>query len=333
MKTKGLKNLKIGQDFIGFCIIRKREMRYKQNGEPYLSLELGDKSGRLKAKIWKNAEQHYQRYKSGQIIKIQGKIKTFQENKEVHIDKIRPILKEDGIKIEDLLPKCDRDIPSLMTKFQEHKNNINNQYLNLLFEKLFPDTVDLDSYLKSPTGKLWHHNYLYGVLEHTVCLLDLSQTLFEHYPMIDLDLLKSAIILQYLGNPIEFGTDGFIEYSVEGRLFGHVAISYDLANKTINEIPDFPADLRQKLLHLILSREGTQENGSPVLPMTLEGIIMNGLIQVDVKTNAALRIIRNDQLPDSEWTKFNNLFNRFLYVGKKPEHDQTSEDHNKMNMR
>ena len=70
-----------------------------------------------------------------------------------------------------------------------------------------------------------------------------------------------------------------------------------------------------------------------ILPMTLEGIILNGLIQLDVNANAALRILRNDQLPDSEWTRFNNLFSRFLYVGKKPEHEQASEDHNKMNMR
>ncbi len=332
MKTKGIKNLKIGEDFLGYCIIRKKELRYKQNGEPYLSLELGDKSGRLKAKIWNDAESNFRKYKSGQIIKIRGKIKLFQDTKEVHIDKIRSVSKEDKVNAEDLLPESDKNIKELLEKFKDQIENIKNEYLYLLLEKVFPDNDALQNYVKSPTGKLWHHNYLYGVLEHTVCLLELSQTLFEHYPVIDLDLLKTAIILQYLGNPVELGTDGFIEYTTEGRLLGHVTISFEKTNEAIKEIPDFPIELSQKLLHLILSREGTRENGSPIPPMTLEGIILDQLIKLDVKTNAALRIIRNDQLPDSEWTKYNNLFDRFLYTGKKPEDKQDGEKSYEMDM-
>jgi len=332
MKTKGMKNLKIGEDFLGYCIIRKKELRYKQNGEPYLSLELGDKSGRLKAKMWNKAEQGFQKYKAGQIIKIQGKIKTFQDTKEVHIEKIRLVNREDKIDPEDLLPKSAKNTKTLLKKFIAHKENLKDEHLCLLLEKVFPDDDTLQNYLKSPTGKLWHHNYLYGVLEHTVCLLDLSQTLYEHYPIIDLDLLKTAIILQYLGNPIEFGTDGFIEYTTRGRLFGHVTISFEKATEAIKQTPDFPKELGHKLLHLILSREGTRENGSPIPPMTLEGIILNQLIQLDVNANAALRIIDNDQLPDSEWTKYNNLFNRFLFAGKKPENQQNGKESDEVDM-
>ena len=332
MKTKGMKNLKIGDDFLGYCIIRKKEVRYKQNGEPYLSLELGDKSGRLKAKIWNKAERHFQKYKSGQIVKIQGKIKIFQDTKEVHIEKIRPVNQEDQINAEDLLPKSDKNIEGLLEKFKDHIGSIKNEYLHLLLDKAFPDDDALQNYVKSPTGKLWHHNYLYGVLEHTVCLLDLSQILFEHYPDIDLDLLKTAIILHYLGNPIEFGTNGFIEYTTEGRLIGHVTISFEKTNEIIRQIPDFPKELGQSLLHLILSREGSEESGSPIPPMTLEGIILDQLIKLDVKANAALRIINNDQVPDSEWTKFNNLFNRFLFAGKKPEDQQHGKESNEVDM-
>ena len=77
--------------------------------------------------------------------------------------------------------------------------------------------------------------------------------------------------------------------------------------------------LKIQLLHLLLSHEGSYEKGAAVLPMTLEAIVLSSLIQLDIQTDAAKRIIKNDIQPDSNWTKYNNLFNRFLYVNKSTE--------------
>lgn len=328
MVAKGIKNLKVGQNFTGFCIIRKKELKYKQNGDPYLSLELGDHSGRLRAKLWKNVNRQFENLKIGQIIKIQGKIQNFLDTKEMHIDRLRHTKKDDEIHLDNLIPKSEKNIPQLIERYKNHTASLKNGNLIQLLEKLFPDEDTLLIYLKSPSGKLWHHNYLYGVLEHVVCLLDLSDIMYIHYPQLDIELLKVAIIIQFLGNKHEFETEGFIEYTDEGRLLGHVAIDYDLTRKAIDEVDAFPTDLRLKLLHLILSRESRGEEGSAIPPMMLEGIVLNHLIQLDIQANAAQRIIKNDRLPDSNWTKYNNLFNRFLYVGDKPKNKKNTNKRN-----
>ena len=315
----GLKERKVGDTFTGFCVIRKKELKHKQNGEPYLILEVGDRSGRLRAKVWKNANSLYEDLKVGTLIKIQGKIQTFMDTREIHIQRLRLARKEEEVELEQLVPKSKKDVEALKEMFRAHLGTIENDYLKQLLGKLFPDDSSIDEYLKTPSGKLWHHNYLYGLLEHIVCMLDLSGLMKVHYPRLQIDLLKTAVILHNLGKKIEYGYEGFIDYSTEGRLIGQVVLGFQLIQEAIRDIPDFPQELRLQLLHCILSHRGGNEYGFPVVPMTLEAIVLHQIDELDIKANAFLRIIESDRLPDSKWTRFNNLLNRFIYIGDEPD--------------
>ncbi len=317
--------MEVGDTFTGFCVIRKKELKHKQNGEPYLILELGDRSGRLRGKLWKNARSYYDSLKVGMLIKIQGKIQTFLDRKEIRIQRVRVARKDEQVELEQIVPKSKKDIDTLKETFREHLKTIQNEYLNRLLEKLFPDEDSLDEYLKTPSGKLWHHNYLYGLLEHIVCMLDLAEVMKNHYPRLQMDLVKTAIILHNFGKKIEYGYDGFIDYSTEGRLIGHIVLGFQLIQEAIRDIPDFPEALRLRLLHLILSHQGGNDQGSPVVPMTLEAIVLHQIDELDIKTNAFLRIMESDRLPDSEWTRFNNLLNRFIYVGDESDDEEHQE--------
>lgn len=314
MENKGLKELQIGEEFAGYCIIRKKELKQKKNGDFFLKLELGDRSGRLSGKIWHDAKEYYNELKVGQVIKMKGTIQTYRGNKEIQIHQFRPIQETEEKIVNKLIPQSSRDIPVIKQQFLQHLDSITNKYFRMLFRQIFKTDNDLEKFLSRPSGKLWHHNYLYGNLEHLVCLLDMSDTIAVHYPSIKKELLKTAIILRHLGNTMEFHTAGFIDYTTLGRLLGHSILSFQRLLPEIDSIPDFPEELKIQLLHLILSQENQPEKTASVLPMTVEAIILNQLIQLDVLTNAAHRIIRNDLAPDSRWTKFNNLLQRFLYV-------------------
>ena len=65
--------------------------------------------------------------------------------------------------------------------FLNHLGTIQNDYLKQLLESLFKEPDLLDAYCNTPAGKLWHHNYLGGLLEHVVTVLDLAETLKTHY--------------------------------------------------------------------------------------------------------------------------------------------------------
>ena len=324
MEKRGLKDFEIGEEFIGFCIIRKKELRHKQNGEPYLSLELGDRSGRLRGTVWQKAETYFEMFKVGEIIKVKGKVQSYMDTRQLRIEKIRAA-KPEEISLEKLVPTSKKDVASLKEKFKAHMESIENPYLQELLQSLFPDEETLDKYLETPSGKLWHHNYLYGTLEQIVCMLDLTEVMEVHYPALQTDLLKSGIILRYLGGLTSFRYRGFIDYSTSGRLVGSAVNGYQQVRTAIRETEEFPTELETQLLHLLLSREIKDGENSPVKPMTLEAIVLNLIEETDIQTNAALRIIENDRLPDSRWTRYNNLFDRFIYVPQKPDDDEDEE--------
>lgn len=323
-KNPGIKSLAPGQSFTGFCVLRKKEIKYKQSGEPYLVLELGDHSGRLKARIWEKPLEYARAYEVGNIIKIKALVQAFQDDRELKIQKIRLATREDAVNLYELLPHTPKDVNELKRLFDTHLQSIRDAHLAQLLTRLFGDGDFKEAYCLAPAGKLWHHNYLSGMLEHVVAMLDTAEVLTNHYSSLNLDLLKTGIICHGVGKVKEYSLEGFIDFSDQGRLLGYVAMGFEMVSREIDAIKDFPAELRHKLLHLILSQQNEPEEGHGIAPMTLEATVLQYLILLDANTNALLRIQENDALPGSKWTKYIPLLDRFIFVGSKPR--ETTED-------
>jgi len=320
-KTKTLKSLNVGEQFIGFCVIRKKEKRYKNSGEPYLVLEFGDGSGRLSAKIWEDVSKWDEMIDTGGIVKIKATAQFFNNVKELKILKLRLKNDTDRIDYNNLLPHSNKDINDLRKRFYSHINSIKNKYLSELLADIFGDKKFAEKYFQTPAGKLWHHNYLYGMLEHVITLLDFSVIIKNHYSSIDLDLLKTGIFVHDIGKMQEYSLEGFIDKSDSGRLLGHINIGYCFVDKKIDQIEGFPEELRMKILHSILSHHGEKEKGSPIEPMTIEAVVLYLLNELDSKTNAITRVLINDSMPDSNWSKFVQLMDRYIYTGVKLKND------------
>jgi 3'-5' exoribonuclease len=316
MSNQAMKNIPVGQEFTGLCIIRKKELKHKKNGEPYLKLELGDSSGRMPAKIWREAEDLFNHLKVGQMISVKGKIRSYRNTREVRVEQLSTADQRIGKDYQTLLPTSRSDIQRLHDRLELHVKSIKNEYLLKLISVIFPDKESWDHYLKMPSGKLWHHNYLYGNLEHLVCLLDMADTLYHHYPRISADLLKTGIMLHNLGNTIEYTREGFIDYSTTGRLLGHSFLALSQVRNALRRIPRFPEELKLQLLHIIGSQENGPEKSGNTIPMTFEAIALGLLKQVDIRMNAAERVMTYDRMEGSPWTTYNRIFQRFLYTGE-----------------
>jgi 3'-5' exoribonuclease len=314
----GIKRRQPGEMFVTFCIVRSKEVRYKQNGQPYLLLELGDKSGRLKARLWDHIDDYSKATPIGGIVKIQAMVQAVGDRKELKVLKLRAATPNDLVKEDDLLPEGDHDREQLKQALDDHRQSIRNTHLRNLLAAIFRNEQFAESYYRSPAGKLWHHNYLGGMLEHVVNLLDYSDMMKIHYPAIDIDLLKTGIICHDLGKVDEYMLNGFIDFSDEGRLLGNTAISYGIVERHIRELENFPEPLRIQLQHLVLSHP-TAEQGGAVKPMTLEAVVLQQLIQLDAHANALMRIRENDVLPENRWSKYIPLLERFVYVAEPSE--------------
>ncbi len=95
-----------------------------------------------------------------------------------------------------------------------------------------------------PAAKSMHHAYRGGLLEHVVSMAELAVRVCEHYGDVDRDLVVLGVLFHDLGKLRELGAMPANDYTLEGRLIGHVVIGRDLLRDRCAAIEGFPDDLR-----------------------------------------------------------------------------------------
>jgi 3'-5' exoribonuclease len=143
-------------------------------------------------------------------------------------------------------------------------------------------------------------------------MAELADRICDHYLDVDRDLVLLGVLFHDLGKLRELGAMPANDYTLEGRLVGHVVIGRDLLRDRCAAIEGFPADLRLLLEHLVLSHQGKKEFASPVEPMTPEALILHFIDDLDSKLNQ-LRAAREAAVL-TNGISFSKGLGRFVYV-------------------
>jgi 3'-5' exoribonuclease len=175
-----------------------------------------------------------------------------------------------------------------------------------------------------PAAQNFHHSYTAGLLEHVWSMTRVAGFLADHYakyynqlnPPLNKGVIVAAAILHDIGklrelnyHPVE------AKYTTEGQLIGHVLIGRDLVREAARKIDDFPEETLMLLDHAILSHHGKREFGAPIVPSTLEALLVSYVDDLDAKMNIAARG-RLLSHTDGEFTdKVYALDNRRFYKG------------------
>lgn len=316
MDQKPIRELLAGEEVVSFFVLRKKELKIKRDsGEKYLTFELGDSSGRLNGSLWDNIGGVYEVLAIGDVVKLKGSIVTFHDRLHLNIDKIRKVEERDDYDVTRLVPSVEKDRKVLFAHLDELIASVRNSHLKQLLDLFFSDTEIRKCFGDAPGGKLWHHNYLGGLLEHTLSVTDIADKVGQGYLGFNRDLIITAGLLHDIGKIHSYTYKTMIDFTDEGRLVGHIVIGAQMVSEKIQAIKDFPKQLATELLHLILSHQGKLEQASPVVPMTLEGLILYYADELDSKANAFLRIKKKEQQPGQKWSSFVQLMERYLYFG------------------
>ena len=317
MVDKLIRDLRPGDETVSFFILRKKETKAKhESGEIYLSLELGDRSGRIQGTLWDDVKENSSNLARGDIIKVQGKVITYKDRSHLSIEKIRKVEEKDQVDVTRLVPVTEKDRDRLFEHLNELIANVSHSQLKTLLESIFSDQLIRKRFGDAPAGKLWHHAYLGGLLEHTLSVTDICVAVGKMYPRINCDLLMAGALLHDIGKISSFSFRTLIDYTDEGRLIGHIVQGAQLVREKIASISNFPVELERHLLHLILSHQGKLEQASPVVPMTLEALILYYADEIDSKTNAFLRIEKREKQSGVKWSSYVKLLDRYLYFGE-----------------
>jgi 3'-5' exoribonuclease len=304
-----LSSLSKGEPVDHFLLIKKFEVRLTKNGKEFLSLELGDKSTSSAANLWDDVSGFKSIKNSlavGDVVKITGLMDEYQGNSQIKIESIRMTKQSDDVNPKDFLPKSLRDLNVMKKEFTGRMEKISDADLKSLMKNIFTEER-FERYTSVPAGKMWHHGYVSGLIEHTLEIIRICDLMCDIHPQINRDLLVCGAMLHDFGKIEELSFEPVFEYTDRGKLLGHIVIAAMIVNDEINKIPDFPENLKNNLLHLILSHQGKLEYASPVVPKTLEAITIYQADELSAKVNAYKNVITNEIKPGSSWTKFISL--------------------------
>lgn len=313
---KFIKSLAEGESVTSYGQIRKKQVRLKKNGEPYLRLVLGDTTGRIEGKVWENFEKFEKEIQEGEFVKYQGVVQTYNGSKQLIVKRIRKALPEDssnGFDMKDLIPCTAYDIDEMWQKLcslvAEHTTRPSVEAL--LKNVLEANEEKIKSY---PAGIEIHHSYWGGFLEHVLSVLESLLFFADKYPNLDKDLLIAGALLHDIGKLEELSGANSPSYTARGHLIGHVVLGRDLLRKEAERIPDFPPRLLMLLEHLILSHQGQLEWGSPRRPKMPEALVLHYIDDLDAKLNRLFQVLSEDP-GESDFTAYDRYLGRVLFKG------------------
>lgn len=171
-----------------------------------------------------------------------------------------------------------------------------------------------------------HHAYLGGLLEHSLSVAVLADTISSHYPGVDRSLLIAGALLHDVGKVEELQMElALIDYTPRGRLKGHLVMGSEMVAAEAARIKNFPVELLEQLQHLILSHHGRQEFGSPTVPMTTEAFLLSFIDDLDAKMNLMEQLRTKMTESGLQWTEYQRSLERFLYLSPMPVEEERSE--------
>lgn len=315
MKTL-VKELKPGTEIADFFICSRKSVRASRNGSNYLALKLTDASGGIEARMWDVSQAVIDSFEKGDIVRVAGSVTEDEYGTQLKISEIRQAHADDDYSLESLLPSSPRDVDEMEAEFTAIREGIANERLRELLDEVFSTDIQYRAFCEAPAAKGMHHNYIHGLLEHTIDVCRIADALADLYPEVNRDLLVTGAILHDIGKTVEFKYTTAIDYSDPGRLLGHIVLGERIVAKAIRNINEreqeaFPKELELQLLHLILSHHGELEYGSPQKPQTLEAFFLNHADDINAKANVFAQARAEAQ---GDWTDYHRVLDRFLYL-------------------
>lgn len=311
MENKKIKDLVIDDSVTSFFAVRKKDIREYTRGR-FVTLELGDSTGRIAAVIWEPDHFCLTDLSAGMVVKVDGVVGEYNNRKQVNVNRIR-LAQDDEYSIEEILPHSAEPEDSRKARILAVTDRIENGYVKRLVDSFWADEKFFDDFLKAAAGKLWHHAYVGGLSEHSANVAELALRVASGYDFLNKDYLIFGGLLHDLGKIKQYAANVAIDYTDEGRLVGHISIADAWICERAAAIESFPEKLLTKLRHIILSHHGMHEYASPILPQMPEAFVIFYCDEIDSKLGAIDRI--RERQGGTGWSDYVKLLDRYLYFG------------------
>ena len=264
--------LRFEQEVDGVFACVRKERQISRAGTPYLTVELRDSTGTIRARAFRDADVLAGRFERGELVRVRGRVERFRDELQIAL---AAIARADGDDRDAdparFLPTAYRDLDELEGFLEHLAREVYEPGLKGLLARLLGDPALRKEIRRAPcslpaplaetrprgagaarSGS--HHAYLGGLLEHTVAVATMALELCTLHPRLDRDLLLSAAVVHDLGKTREFTYGAEIGRSREGQLLGHVELGLRLISSHAPATLD--AERRLALEHCVMLHHG-----------------------------------------------------------------------------
>lgn len=277
-----IQDLHEGMHITQTFLVRQKVTGTTKSGKSYYSLKLQDKSGVLDGKVWDltNSISHFDAL---DFIVAEGDVLMYNNALQMNIKRIRRA--ESGeYDQRDYLPTSEISADEMYQDLMRLAGKIEHPKLKALVNSFFQeDKAFIEAFKNHSAAKSVHHNFIGGLLQHTLRVTQICYFYCLQYPMLNKDLLIAAAMFHDIGKLKELSPFPDNDYTDEGQLIGHIVMGYSMVKERIDTIPDFPEKLKTELLHCILAHQGKLEYGSPKKPSLIEALALSYADDTDAK--------------------------------------------------
>ena len=301
----------------GFFLCARKERRIGRGG-PFLVLLLQDISGEIGGKVFTDVEIADPQFEAGEFVAVQGKGNLFNQRLEIIVEKIRRVIPDDskvGFREEDCIPSSPRPVDEMWSELSGRIAAVTDSHIRELLERIAARHAE--RLRVWPAARQVHHAYRGGLLEHILKIMEIGVFLADAYGA-RRDLVVAGALLHDLGKLEELTYDVAAEYSLAGNLVGHIVLGAGMVRDTVREIHGFPEELALEIQHLVLSHHGAKALGSPVLPATVEALILSAADDFDAKMHQVRRHLTDDD-SEGRFTSYHRLLERAFLKPRTPE--------------
>ena len=271
-----------------FALLAEKEAARTKDGKPFLRVAFSDAKRRVRFPVWSDTAlyKEIKGIKLGTYCKLRA---TFQIDPQfgpqLAVHKIREVNKSDaldGFDIAQVRPASPLLAETMFTDLQtlatQHLGK--GKLLNMV-TKIFKD--HRQTLFSAVASRQHHHNYIGGLLEHTLSVTKIAIALVDHYhemypdrkTEISRPLVVAGAMLHDIGKVGEYTSElGSLQHSVEGELIGHAILGRDMVRDAAKEFDLEPAE-RLHLEHILVSHQRFPDWGAAKPPMSLEAMIVH----------------------------------------------------------
>lgn len=314
----------------------------------YLTVLLQDSTGLIEAKKWDFEEEDEIIFAKGNIVSVDGEVISYRDALQMKIFAGNRLSSE-NVDWSYFVPSAPVPLEELEKKIKLYVDSISDKDIKDFLSAVLENFKE--RFLTWPAAVRNHHNYVSGLLYHSITMADMALELCKVYPSLHRDFMLAGTLIHDLGKTIELSGPNATAFTLEGKLLGHISIGQAEIRKIAKEIGYFDYDLgkwqneeEKKALfhkkeiavtmeHVVLSHHSKPEFGSPVPPLTREALAIAMIDDIDAKMMILDKAFVG--VAPGEFTqKIVTMDDRYFYlpVYSKPQHipglrlDKANED-------